>query len=619
MKLIASLNLVLICSTQGVFSSWVDPDTPEEGLTTKALTLDDDREFELVFSDEFNEDGRTFNDGNDPRWTAINKNDYTNSALHFYSHDNARTMNGYLNITTERKINPYRAFDEKKKFWYADKKYIQSAMIQGWNKFCFIGGIVEFNAKLPGDATVGGLWPALWMLGNLARGTYVGSSDYVWPFSYSKCNPTTRKSQIINGCSKVHHYGMDPFVGRGSPEIDILESMQGNDEKLPSTNIKRPYQSCSLQIAPGMERDRPVLGKLPHKGHWYTHLEYAGTNKSELNPFFYGSTLVHTPKSFTYQADGISANLQLNESHYNSTHKYRIEWEPPDLNGTGGYVKWYTDEEFVFAIYGDSLKVTDTEIPSEPMYILMNTAVSDHWGFPQPCPEGCDCECFECGNPDCACALPTGYCDNFPASFEIDYVRIWQAKNSSKHFLGCSPPHRPTEMYIKGHEKRYMSEGQKHPLKPLQRGGGACREDSDCGTEEKGTCTASKVCECSTMYTGPHCRAHAGFFDFETAEEPGFDWGVSSMVFPKSLIVLVIIVVLGFLFSLTGSFRSKLLERKYEKIDRSVDDAVHPTENSLINTAQGASYQDPPNSDYALPPQQKVVTYCVIDGRLVDQ
>ena len=28
-----------------------------------------------VFSDEFDAEGRTFHDGNDPRWTAINKND----------------------------------------------------------------------------------------------------------------------------------------------------------------------------------------------------------------------------------------------------------------------------------------------------------------------------------------------------------------------------------------------------------------------------------------------------------------------------------------------------------------------------------------------------------------
>jgi beta-glucanase (GH16 family) len=80
--------------------------------------------------------------------------------LHYYSHDNAFTSGGVLNITTIRKVNLYKAFDEKKRQFYADKKYIQTGMVQSWNKFCFIGGIVEFSAKLPGNAHKGGLWPA---------------------------------------------------------------------------------------------------------------------------------------------------------------------------------------------------------------------------------------------------------------------------------------------------------------------------------------------------------------------------------------------------------------------------------------------------------------------------
>lgn len=84
----------------------------------------------------------------------------TNAALHFYSHDNAITSKGVLNITTERRENAYKAFNEKTKKFYADTKYIQSAMVQSWNKFCFTGGIVEFSAKLPGDPKTGGLWPA---------------------------------------------------------------------------------------------------------------------------------------------------------------------------------------------------------------------------------------------------------------------------------------------------------------------------------------------------------------------------------------------------------------------------------------------------------------------------
>lgn len=84
----------------------------------------------------------------------------TNKALHFYSSDNAKTKNGVLSIVTEQKENTYKAFDEVKKVFYADKKYIQSAMLQSWNKFCFVGGIVEFRARLPGDPKIGGLWPA---------------------------------------------------------------------------------------------------------------------------------------------------------------------------------------------------------------------------------------------------------------------------------------------------------------------------------------------------------------------------------------------------------------------------------------------------------------------------
>lgn len=84
----------------------------------------------------------------------------TNDALHYYSHDNAITRDGVLSITTEQKQNLYKAFNEKTKKFYVDSKYIQSAMLQGWNKFCITGGIVEFSAKLPGDPSTGGLWPA---------------------------------------------------------------------------------------------------------------------------------------------------------------------------------------------------------------------------------------------------------------------------------------------------------------------------------------------------------------------------------------------------------------------------------------------------------------------------
>lgn len=377
------------------------------------------------------------------------------------------------------------------------------------------------------------------MLGNLARATYVGSSDFVWPYSYNQCDSRNRKSQLINACSRVNHYGLDPFRGRGSPEIDIIESMQGEKGKLPNTFIQRPYQSASLQIAPGIEVDRPQLGHRPHvvrlfimelnilkafcfQGHWYSNLTYNDKNMSDLNPFFYGVTLYHHPKTKTYQSDAISANFQLNTTHYEKQHVYRLEWEPPLPNGTGGYVNWYTDGMFVSSIKGENLRIMQTEIPSEPMYLIMNTAVSKTWGFPSPCPDSCDCKCYECGNPACACALPPGYCDNYPAGFEIDFVRVYQAVNDPKHVLGCSPENRPTEQFIRGHASKFMTSEDKHPLLPVQKGGGACAKSADCG--KHGSCTPAGTCECSEFRTGPYCLAHAAYYDLgpDQGEEATF-------------------------------------------------------------------------------------------------
>jgi hypothetical protein len=42
---------------------------------------------------------------------------------------------------------------------------------------------------------------------------------------------------------------MEPGVGRGAPEIDILEAMGGDPGKLPNTPIERPYFSTSLQAS----------------------------------------------------------------------------------------------------------------------------------------------------------------------------------------------------------------------------------------------------------------------------------------------------------------------------------------------------------------------------------
>lgn len=608
-------------------AGWVDPDTPEKYMTASSNYADDTREFKLVFSDEFEQEGRSFADGADPRWTAIDKNDYTNEALHFYRPENIATTNGVLNISTIIKTNRYRAFDEKKLKYYADAKHIQSGMVQGWNKFCLTGGIIEFSAKLPGDPEVGGLWPALWMLGNLARATYVGSSNFVWPYSYNECDEKSMYSQKVSACSKVGHYGMKPGQGRGSPEIDILEAMMGSDEKLPSTNITRPYFSTSLQIAPGLEGVRPNLGKLPKKGRWYQGLEY-GSNKTQLNPFFYGVKLEHKPKEYTYQSDAVSANTDLTKDFFDHFHKYSVEWEPPEHNSTGGWLKWYLDGKLLYGIKGETLGLTNTEIPSEPMYLLMNTAVASSWGFPKPCPDGCKCDCYECGNPECSCGLPDGFCENMPASFEIEYVRAYQAVNDPKHILGCSTKSRPTAKFIAGHKKEFSNkeDGQKEPLQLIQDGGGNCAKDSDCGYPTKGSCShSSKRCICNENFTGPMCLSHAGFDDnLPPLEHLGVDRLLVSPIFSAMAIFAIAFII--FVGIAVAKNRQQEFAR-YEKVRSSHNDAARRVQNYIKATQQqqqqsssGSGYQQQGEAPYNPmgTSEQQTVTYCMIDGRLLD-
>jgi beta-glucanase (GH16 family) len=50
-------------------------------------------------------------------------------------------------------------------------------MLQGWNMMCFTGGLIEVAVTIPGAPDVRGFWPAVWMMGNLGRVGYGGTTD----------------------------------------------------------------------------------------------------------------------------------------------------------------------------------------------------------------------------------------------------------------------------------------------------------------------------------------------------------------------------------------------------------------------------------------------------------
>jgi hypothetical protein len=62
-------------------------------------------------------------------------------------------------------------------------------------------------------------------------------------------------------------------------------------------------------------------------------------------------------------------------------------------------------------------------------------------------------------------------------------------------------------MQMQAKQDNYKQAKDDAPLKPVKRGGGACRSDADCGGGlGRGTCTARGRCECaSVLYTGPNC------------------------------------------------------------------------------------------------------------------
>lgn len=267
-------------------------------------------------------------------------------------------------------------------------------------------------------------------MGNLARATFVESSQNMWPWSFDTCDRELQQGQEISACNAVNHFDLHPYQGRGSPEVDILEAMMGS----------RPYFSSSLQVSPAISQFHPETGSPPGPSWYRRGLSYG--KETSLNMFFYGSNL--EKGDLKYSTDALSADRNLTNIDFNAFHTYRLEWEI----GKNGYLKWYLDDNLVYSIESDVFHKTGAIIPEEPMYIIINTALSTTWGFPAPCPPGCSCDCFDCHRTECACGLGPEFCDLLPSSFLIDYVRVFQDPQNSAHSVGCSPTSHPTAKFI---------------------------------------------------------------------------------------------------------------------------------------------------------------------------
>jgi hypothetical protein len=114
------------------FNAVIDPATPASAYNSSSVN-DGTSDWVLVFSDEFNTDGRSFYAGDDPFWEAVDLHYWQTGDLEWYDPGQVTTANGSLVITLEKVDDPSTNHNMSYK----------SAMLSTWNK---VGRIVPQTA-----------------------------------------------------------------------------------------------------------------------------------------------------------------------------------------------------------------------------------------------------------------------------------------------------------------------------------------------------------------------------------------------------------------------------------------------------------------------------------------
>ncbi|KII93777.1 glycoside hydrolase family 16 protein [Plicaturopsis crispa FD-325 SS-3] len=405
----------------------IDVDTPESAKTIKSFN--DGSEMQLVFSDEFETEGRTFYPGDDPYWEAVDLHYWSTNNMEWYDPAAITTRNGSLKITLEKKET--------------HQLHYQGGMMSTWNKFCFTGGLVEAAVTLPGVNNIVGLWPAVWAMGNLGRAGYGATLEGTWPYTYDNCDVGTAPNQTLNGlpiaatengdkgnggvlsylpgqrlsrctCAGESHPGPmhsdGTYVGRSAPEIDMFEAQVSG---------QLGHVSQSAQWAP-----------FNAEYSWFNttdNLIIPNATSSQLNSY--------TGGVFQQATSVVSiTNQQCYEGNGGCFSVYGFEYKP---GFDGAYVTWLNDNQVAWTIRSGGVaadtrvEIGPRPVPQEPMYLLANLGMSENFGT-------VDVE-----------HLP------FPVTMSIDYIRVYQLKDAIN--VGCDPTDFPTAAYIEQYLEAYTN------------------------------------------------------------------------------------------------------------------------------------------------------------------
>ncbi|KAJ4289161.1 beta-glucan synthesis-associated protein [Kalmusia sp. IMI 367209] len=384
-------------------SGLIDPDTPKHAMEKTGEFGD---EYALVFSDEFNDNNRTFYEGDDPYFFAPDLWYGATQDLEWYDPDAVTTWDGVLELRLDKFKNHGLEF--------------RSGMLNSWNKLCFKGGIFEVSMSLPGPAGVHGLWPGAWTLGNLGRPGYMATTDGTWPYTYQACDVgiTPNQSsydgiswlpgQKLPSCTCPGEDHPTPGTGRGAPEIDIAEmSVSYNEEKL-------PVATQSYQVA-------------PFDIWYYPNYEFTSFPDHQLS---YTNTYTGGPFQ---QAISATTNLNLDWYDGKAYQRFSFEYVPGDEEGS--HITWKIGSQTMFTLDGRAIgpngNIQARQISQEPMSLILNLGISNSWTW-------INWERLV-----------------FPTVLRVDYIRWYQKKG--EEMVTCDPPGFETTAYIKEHIKAYTN------------------------------------------------------------------------------------------------------------------------------------------------------------------
>jgi len=140
-------------------------------LGTWAQAAEQSNDYELVWADEFNDDGRP-----DPNNWVYERGFVRNEELQWYQPENARCENGLLVIEGRRERKPNPSYEAGSNSWRRNRQYIEytSACLKTPGLHSWTFGRFEMRARID---TRPGLWPAFWTLGSARSWPGCGEID----------------------------------------------------------------------------------------------------------------------------------------------------------------------------------------------------------------------------------------------------------------------------------------------------------------------------------------------------------------------------------------------------------------------------------------------------------